>query len=106
MSDRPKEPRDVLADRIEEWSGEDWRVYDYADRLILDLDSAGFEFIRKGDEDAWYKLACWLLENDGAAPDIAASGRWVDLFDGIVHDRADRGVDYHAGSSENDGEHA
>lgn len=33
----------MLADRIEEWAGDDWHVYDYADRLILDLDSAGYE---------------------------------------------------------------
>lgn len=38
-----RDARDVLADRIEEWAGDDWHVYDYADRLIKDLDSAGYE---------------------------------------------------------------
>lgn len=36
------EPRDVLAERIEKWA-DDWKVYDYADRLLNDLDAAGFE---------------------------------------------------------------
>lgn len=40
--------RDVLADRIEQWADtEDWKVYDYADRLIRDLDSAGFDIVRR-----------------------------------------------------------
>lgn len=35
-------PRDVLADRIAKWAGE-FKVYDYADRLLNDLDVAGYE---------------------------------------------------------------
>lgn len=37
-------PRDVLTDRIERWA-DDIRVYDYADRLIRDLDDAGFQIV-------------------------------------------------------------
>lgn len=41
--------RDVLADRIETWADtEDWHVYDYADRLLKDLDDAGFQVVRRG----------------------------------------------------------
>lgn len=39
--------RDVLADRIAKWAGEAG-VYDYADRLIKDLDSAGWEIAPLG----------------------------------------------------------
>jgi hypothetical protein len=42
------EPRDVLADRIQKWAtDEDWHVYDYVDRLIKDLDAAGYEIMPK-----------------------------------------------------------
>lgn len=41
-----KEARDVLADRIEQWADtEDWHVYNYADRLLADLDAAGFDVV-------------------------------------------------------------
>lgn len=38
-----KSPREVLADRIVKWAGEE-SVYDYADRLIKDLDAEGWDF--------------------------------------------------------------
>jgi hypothetical protein len=41
--------RDVLADRIQQWADtEDWHVYDYVDRLLIDLDKAGFEVVNPG----------------------------------------------------------
>lgn len=47
-----KTPRDVLADRIEQWADtEDWKVYDYADRLLNDLDAAGFAVKIRADDD-------------------------------------------------------
>lgn len=44
-------PRDVLVDRIKEWTGDDWKIYDYADRLLMDLHNAGFEVSRREKED-------------------------------------------------------
>jgi hypothetical protein len=42
-----RDARDVLADRISQWADSaDWHVYDYADRLIADLDAAGFDIVR------------------------------------------------------------
>ena len=45
-----KTARDILADRIEKWAGDDG-VYDYADRLLKDLDIAGFEIIPESEGD-------------------------------------------------------
>lgn len=54
-----KDARDVLADRIETWAEtKDWHVYDYVDRLLTDLDAAGFD-VRKRRPDA-------LLDGPGA----------------------------------------
>jgi hypothetical protein len=45
------EVRDVLATRIAKWADtDDWHVYDYVDRLLADLDGAGFQVLRKGTE--------------------------------------------------------
>lgn len=38
-----KQPREVLADRIEKWQGTD-RLYFYVDTLLNDLDIAGWDF--------------------------------------------------------------
>lgn len=43
-------PRDVLADRIAKWAGAA-SVYDYADRLIKDLDAAGFSITATHPDD-------------------------------------------------------
>ena len=45
-----KAPRDVLAERIEGWAGEA-SVYDYADRLLKDLCSAGYEVVACGPDE-------------------------------------------------------
>lgn len=37
-------------DRILGWVEDDGGVYNYADRLIKDLDDAGFEIVRKDEE--------------------------------------------------------
>lgn len=37
-----KDPREVLADRIEKWNGKA-DLYNYVDRLLADLDAAGYE---------------------------------------------------------------
>lgn len=53
---KPKEvydgPRDVIADRLSKWFGENGtlRVYDGADRLILDLRRAGWVILPVGAE--------------------------------------------------------
>lgn len=44
---RQGEPRDVLADRISTWVEDDWKVYDYADRLIRDLDNADYMIVSR-----------------------------------------------------------
>jgi hypothetical protein len=45
------EYRDVLAKRIEKWaSTEDWHVYDYVDRLVADLDAAGYQIVQRREE--------------------------------------------------------
>lgn len=52
MADRQRTHRDVLADRIETWADtEDWKVFDYVDRLLNDLDAAGYEVVRTGEMD-------------------------------------------------------
>jgi hypothetical protein len=49
-----KEPRDLFADRIQTWADtEGWHVYDYADRLLADLDAAGYEITRSAGEHGW-----------------------------------------------------
>lgn len=81
-----KAPRDVLADRIEEWAGEE-SVYNYADRLITDLDSAGFEIKRKPveqfkDEEAgaFLLLSLFLPEEDESYDAEAAADSLVETL--------------------------
>lgn len=49
------EPRDVLVDRISTWVEEDEGVYNYADRLILDLYQAGYAITSRAAEQRWEK---------------------------------------------------
>ena len=35
-------------------------------------------------EKAYRQLVRWLIDNDGAPPDISAEGDWVNLFDEIM----------------------
>lgn len=85
-----KEPRDVLADRIEKWAG-DWHVYDYADRLLADLDAAGFQILGKGtegdettaddyhDPDDEMGIECWIGEALAEYREYDAIHYWIDL---------------------------
>lgn len=74
-------PRDVLADRIEQWA-EDYHVYDYADRLLCDLDAAGFEVRQTPfdpenapEEGATLLLAIYIPEeSEQSDPDSVADG--------------------------------
>jgi hypothetical protein len=72
------EPRDVLADRITEWAGEE-SVYNYVDRLITDLDSAGFEIKAKpteqfkDDERGAFLLLCLHLPDEDEDYDAEAA---------------------------------
>ena len=76
-----KDARDVLADRIQTWADtEDWHVYDYVDRLLNDLDAAGYEVKRKpveqfkDDEQGAFLLLSLHLpdEDEDYDPDAAA----------------------------------
>jgi hypothetical protein len=84
-----KEPRDILADRIEKWAG-DWHVYDYADRLLADLDAAGFQVIGSGtegdestaedyhDPEGEMGVECWIGEALAEYREYDGIHRWVD----------------------------
>lgn len=83
MARRFKQPRDVLADRIEQWADtEDWGVYSYADRLLTDLDAAGFEVRQKAvdpenvpEDGATLLLAVFIPEeSEQQDPDSIADG--------------------------------
>lgn len=90
-------PRDVLADRIEQWADtEDWHVYDYADRLLKDLDDAGFEVRQTPvdpenvpEEGATLLLAIYIPEeSEQSDPDSVADG----LIGGLNHTRDQLGA--------------
>lgn len=92
MADQPQHadtvltPRDVLAQRISKWAG-DASVYDYADRLMHDLDIAGFEVVPLETEDRLIGALNLLLS--ARSPeflDPALTRRWYEDRYDLLHE--------------------